>query len=157
MLPEAALFCLKSEAELTQCAGALQVAARSDAPDRAGRSRHEQNSLLALSVLTALASFSINLFGARRLLGAVSIATRRISQGVARISAAGASALAPRTGGRGRRVAPDAQLAGTAQGIACGAKDEVPGPANIGPWERALDSNCDAERSQSGCSSIALR
>lgn len=88
----------------------MQVAAREDAPDRAGRVKHDQNVLLAFAVLTALASFVVNLFGAQRLLRAAKNTTRRISERVARRSAAGG--VTPGAGAaRGNRVVPSGQRA----------------------------------------------
>ena len=143
------------------CCCFVQVAARSDAPDRAGRSRHEQNSLLALSLLTTLASFLINLFGARRLFRAAKAATSRISQGIVRTSAAAPSALKARSGSRGQKVAPNLLTSDLAHEDTSEHNDAARAFGTTGPWERALHSDqgpdWSAERSQSSCVHIALR
>ena len=120
------------------CFAALQVAARSGEPDRAGRVRREQYLLLALAVLSALASFAVNLVGARRLCSAVAITTRRISESVARISAAGGSSPGARRNGRGARVAPGLHNASAALKAASAPLNEAPRSTYDGPWHGAL-------------------
>ena len=119
------------------CSTALQVAAQSE-PDHAGRVRREQYILLALAMLSALASCAVNLVGARRLCHAVVATTRRISNSVARLSAGGGSPEVRRNS-RGARVAPgrchaSAPLDGAPKMLS-GARRS----AHDAPWPRALD------------------
>ena len=108
----------------------LQVAAHSDEPGHTDHIDHEQKLLLALSVLTTLTSFVVNLFGMRRLLRGARATARRISEKVARMSAAGSSAPTASLGGRGKQVVPVLHDASSAHDDVLGTKDEASSTAD---------------------------